>query len=354
MPQGAHPVPDEISLLALGTVILRSRWRILRWMFVGAGLASLLVFSRPPRYVATVSFLPQGSEPSRSELADLAGQFGFSLPNANQSFSPVFYTELLQSRAILGAVIRDTLSVDEMEGQRISFLDLFGVDGAGGRGREEDGIRRLRKTIQVSVVRTTEIVEFKVVTRWPSVSLAIATALMDGVNEFNRRTAQGQAGAERAFVEERLELAGIELREAEDRLQQFLSTNRQISNSPELQFQHDRLQRDVMLHQQLFTSLSQTYEEVRIREVRDTPQITLIDGPSLPADPEPRTAIPVFVLGAVLGGVVGALSAVSSGRLALRRNAGDEEVEEFFATIGELRTELSGLVHRKEKVSESD
>ncbi len=41
-------------------------------------------------------------------------------------------------------------------------------------------------------------------------------------------------GAERRFVESRLDRARRELRAAEDALQAFLQSNRQFSNSPEL------------------------------------------------------------------------------------------------------------------------
>jgi uncharacterized protein involved in exopolysaccharide biosynthesis len=54
-------------------------------------------------------------------------------------------------------------------------------------------------------------------------------------------------------------------------MQAFLQANRQWANSPDLTFQHDRLERDIALRQQVYTTLVQSFEQARISEVRDTP-----------------------------------------------------------------------------------
>lgn len=329
----------EVSLFELGTTVVRNRWRIARWVFIGASVAALSVFSKPALYRASASFVPQGSLGSRSELASLAGQFGVSLPTGSQSFSPEFYADLLKTGVLLRPIARDTFVVQEMGGQRMSFLDLFEIPGAAMR-REERGVKLLTRIVTATVVRSSRIVQLSVATEWPSVSLAVATALVSGVNEYNRRTMQGQAAAERRFIEDRLAVARAELREVEDRLERFLVTNRQFGSSPELTFERDRLQRDVLLHQQVFTSLTQSYEQVRIREVRDTPAITMFEPPSVPTLPEPRGRLKRILLGLVLGGFFGVLTAFTSEMMTRRKSEGVHEVEEFVGALGEVKGEI--------------
>ena len=333
---------DDLSLFAMATILLRNRWRIVRWMLVGGTLAALSAFTKPALYVASASFIPEGSDQSRSALAGLAGQYGLALPRGNQSQSPDFYSSLLTSRELLTPIARDTFVVQESGGRRIAFLDLFKIDGNSARRREEEGVRQLQNIVKPSIVRTTGVVELSVATQWQSVSLAIANELLTGVSEYNQRTRQGQAAAERKFVEGRLALAASDLRVAEDRLEAFLMTNRQFTSSPDLTFQRDRLQRDVTLKQQVFTSLTQSYEEVRIREVRDTPVITVIETASVPTVPEPRGRLVRVLFGLIFGALFGAFIAFVSGAIARRRQEGDPEADEFVNTLGEVKGKMLG------------
>jgi uncharacterized protein involved in exopolysaccharide biosynthesis len=336
---------DELSLFALGASFLRNRWRIVRWMLAGGAVAALLVFSKPPLYRASASLVPQGTaDQPRSALAGLAGQFGVVLPVTNQSQSPEFYAKLFKSRVLLADIVRDTFVVQEKGGRRIPFLDLFEIQEGSAKLREELGVKMLGGIVNSSVARTTGVVDVSVATQWPSVSLAIVSALVNGVSDYNQRARQGQAAAERKFVEGRLASASAELRAAEDRLEGFLRTNRQFASSPELTFQRERLQRDVSLQQQVFTSLTQSYEEVRIREVRDTPVITVIEPPAVPSLPESRGRLKSLLLGLFLGALIGTLLALSAEAIARRREDGDASANEFAGTIGEVKGEMLGRV----------
>jgi uncharacterized protein involved in exopolysaccharide biosynthesis len=127
-PIEARPAKDEeVSLLALGTTLVRSRWRIARWMLIGAVLSAVVILMRPRTYIASASFISQANDPSRSGLANLAGQMGIFLPTGNQSYSPDFYVTLLESPVVLLPVARDTITVTELGGKRMTMLDLLGV-----------------------------------------------------------------------------------------------------------------------------------------------------------------------------------------------------------------------------------
>src|SRR5438876_484305 len=88
-----------------------------------------------------------------------------------------------------------------------------------------------------------------------------------------------QASQERRFLGERLDTARAELRRAEGALEKFLQRNRSYPNSPTLLFEHDRLQREAGLRQDVYSMLTQAYEQARMQAVRNTPSISLIDHP---------------------------------------------------------------------------
>jgi tyrosine-protein kinase Etk/Wzc len=173
------------------------------------------------------------------------------------------------------------------------------------------------------------------------VSIGIVQALVTGVNEFNQNSRQSQASAERKFVEGRMAIANAELRAAEDRMEGFLRSNRQYVNSPDLTLQRERLQREVIQRQQVYSQLAQSYEEVRLREVRDTPVITIIEPPSAPALPEPRGRSKVVFLGIMLGGFVGVMLVLFADMRERRRQAGVSDADDLVAALHAARGDLA-------------
>lgn len=331
---------DELSLLQLAGSLLQHRWRIARWMIYGGAIATVFALLAPPQFAANASFTIQSSDVGRSGLAGLAGQFGIALPSSSQSASPDFFAMLLKSRVLLRQVARDTIVVREMGDRRTTFPELFDIKGKTPAQREDRSIVKLGKITTSSMGKTTEVVSVQALTQWPSVSLAIVSALVDGVNKYNLRTRQGQAALERKFIQSRLALADTELRRAEDRLKYFLTANRQYANSAELSFERDRLQRDIGLKQQTFTTLTQSYEDARIREVRETPAITMLEPPTVAAEPEPRGRIIRVLIGMVMGAIVGAFIVLIGDSLARRR--ADPESGAFFQALSDLHAETVG------------
>lgn len=333
---------DDVSIFTFGTMVLRNRWRIARWMLIGAVLAGLSVATKPKLYKSSASFMPQGTDPNRTMLSGLAGQLGVSVPAAATTNSSDFYSKLLRSPALLREIARDTFVIVEGGRRALPFVELFDIPPGNPPYREQLAVRQLQSMVQTSVDKTTGIVEFSLATRWPEVSQAIATSLLNGVNEFNQRSRQAQAAAERHFLQGRLDIANAELRRAEDRLQRFLSANRMIA-SPQLSFERERLEREVEMRQQVVLALTESYEDAQLREVRNTPLITPIEPPTAPAWAEPRGRVMRVLLGVIAGGLVGVLLSFLAFVAARRRHQGSPEIDEFFSTLGSIK---GGLIRR--------
>ena len=343
-----HPSSGEISLLSLGCVLLRWRRIVVGFGVFGAVAGFAAGITRGRVFTATAAFIPQGTEVGGvGDLAAAASQFGIRLPSSGTDlWGPAVYAELLTSNALLEPIALDTVVVRERGGRRAALADLLRVKASTPERRTELTVRALRRILTVTDDRQLSAVRLSVTTPWPSVSLAVALELLRGVNEFNLETRKSQAAAERQFVEAQAAGADSALRAAEDRLQSFLQRNRALANSPELTFQDDRLRRAVALRQQIYTSLMQSLEGARIREVRDTPVITVLEPPHLPVIAAPRGLLRRTTLGGLGAGIVGVMIAFLAQGLVGARRAASAETQMFFEL---LEQSTPRILRRKRK-----
>jgi uncharacterized protein involved in exopolysaccharide biosynthesis len=262
--------------------------------------------AQPRSWRTEVSFRPQGNESSTGRLSSLAAQFGVSVPAGAREDSPEFYVELVRSRAFMTR-LADTPLPDAEDGT-VSLPELVGIEGGSPEEVEERTVRWLQeRAVSASTGMETGVVRVAVTTEWPAVSAALAEAVIAEVNRFNSAVRRSQASAEREFVGKQLKSARGELQAAEDSLRRFLEANRQFQNSPQLRFEHDRLQRDVDMRQQLFASLNEAFQQARISEVRNTPVINVLQEPYIAALPQGRELFLKLLLGLVAGGGLGLL-----------------------------------------------
>ena len=306
-----RPQADEdLTLVGLLRFLLLHRRLVLGTGLLAFLLISIVAFLSARTYTSTARFMPQASEGALSRLSGLAATFGVSVPLTDPGSSPAFYADLLQSRDILRRTVETRYAFaargDSLRGTLIQLLRARGDSPA---ARRDAAAKKLLENVDVTVGRETGTVDLDVTMRWPELSRQVAARMIELVSDFNLNRRQTKAGAERRFVESRVAEARDSLRVAEARFQGFLQRNREYRNSPPLLFEYDRLQREVNMQQQVYTSLAQSYEAARIDEVRNTPVITLMEPPDLPAKPNARLALLKGLLAGVLGLALGALVA---------------------------------------------
>ncbi|HWV57913.1 MAG TPA: Wzz/FepE/Etk N-terminal domain-containing protein [Longimicrobiales bacterium] len=315
---GRAPEQDDLSFAELATMLLRERRLLVALPLAAAFLVAVITVITPRTYTSTGSFVPYAGESAASRAMGLAAQLGFILPTAGNAYSPDFYVELLRSREILGRVVDSEFEVTipglfpgreaVRRGNLVEVLEL--ESGSPGRDREK-AMEALAEMTSLSTGRLSGTVTLSVSTRWPELSQQIAERMLTLVDEFNRVQRQSQAAAERLFIEERLATVRQELSDAEAELQTFLQRNRAFESSPELRFEHDRLQREVVMRQQLYSSLAQGYEQARIDEVRNTPVITVVQAPETPVLPDRRGLVLKVASALIAGGMLAIVLAVA-------------------------------------------
>jgi uncharacterized protein involved in exopolysaccharide biosynthesis len=223
----------------------------------------------------------------------------------------------------------------------MTLAQFYGLDEATPELTSMKVVRRLKKDIDTQIDLKSGVIGLTVTARNAELARALNHALLDLVNQFNLRTRQSQARAERIFAEARLAEVRDSLRAAEDRLQGFLQRNRDYRNSPELAFQQDRLAREVALQQAVAQTLLQGYEQAKLQEVRDIPVLTIIGQPELPPRADGRGVTKKPFLVAFLAAVIAiGLAFFRELRTGLERSQSADAVEFrglVAAALGELR-----------------
>jgi uncharacterized protein involved in exopolysaccharide biosynthesis len=346
--------PDhDISFFELLTPVIRG-WRLIAgFALAGALTAAIVLLLQRPVYTAHTSFAPETSPVtslagSLAGLAGLAGEFGVAAPKGT-SLSPEFFARVLHSREILRSTLQSPFPAPAADSSRPSrtLLDILDVSGKTPEQRLYKGERRLERQTEIDVDRETGMVSLRVEMQDPRLAALVANRMVELLNRFNLERRQSQSREERRFSGDRLATAERELRAAERAHLAFLQRNRTYSESPLLNFEANRLARDVQLKQEIFLTLTKSYEQARISEVRDTPVLTVIDS-AVPAvlRTRPRRTLGTIVAG-LLAGLLGLAVAYAVHYRSRARSQGRPDYLAMKEAWNEARQEVAASLKRR-------
>lgn len=341
-PDASTERADGLSLLEIAGAAMSYRRLI-----VGVGLSFALLIAawvllRPRTYSASASFTPQASRSQLGGLGGLAAQFGVMVPTSENNQSPQFYADLLESRTILEPLTAMIVQFNANAAtQRGTYADFARIKGTDTLQRREAAVISLRAAITVDVAPRTGIVRLEVKTRYPQLSAILADSALHLLNRFNVETRRSQAATQRTFLEQRLATVSQELRDAEDAAAEFGRRNRgDLMQSPALQTQQERLSRAVTLRSQVYGTLAQALEQAKLDEIRDTPLITVIETPRLPARPDPRGLILSTLVGFLAGSFLGLVIALVLYAIDVARRRQPDSFASFHAAVEAAKSDL--------------
>ena len=115
---------------------------------------------------------------------------------------------------------------------------------------------------------------------------------------------------QKEFVIGRLQEVQIELYKAEVQLKNFREGNLQISLSPALLLEQERLEREIDIQTGLYISLKQQLEQIKISENKNISSIKVIDEPSIPVKPSKPNKKLIVITAGLLGFIIGSMVAI--------------------------------------------
>lgn len=327
----------EVSLLTVLGALLR-RWKLV--ILLPLVLASVVVASRllsEREYAAQSQFMPQSPD-QRSRLPGLAAQLGIVPPTAGAADSPEFYHSLITSPDLLRQVATSTYTIiDEVTGQRreTTLVELFGDPEEPEAERLGAAVKQLEGQITVSLDRSAGLVTVEARSTQPELAAQINRRVLELVGDFNVERRQTHARAEREFVADQMVAAQRNLEAAERELENFLEQNRRFAESPSLRFEVARLERRIALRQEIALALSQSFEQARLEEVRNTPVISVIRQPEFSVQPVGRRTVLSGLIALFAGLIFGVVLALAMEYFAEHRR---ENPQGYAALTGRKRS----------------
>ncbi|WP_251963773.1 Wzz/FepE/Etk N-terminal domain-containing protein [Salinibacter ruber] len=368
---------DEVSLLDILLVLARHKTLIVRTVLVFTLLGVTYALLAEEEFTSEARVVREaqqegGGLPSGIPGGALSG-LGISLGGASSGLTPPAYPDVLQSREVRLAVVRDTFRFPDVE-RPMTYVEYVNrpagtlrqvlkytlwlpwtLKGMLGRAiskspapagttqagepmipssEENNALKAVSGKISASVDDETGLMTISVTTEGAQLAADLAESVLDHFARRVREIRTEKVREQLEFVKERFKVAEQELEAAEERLTQFLERN-QNPTTATLQFQRDRLQRQVSFKEQLYSELQSQLTQTRLDLQRRQPVVTVVEQPVPPMSRTSPQRTYIVLVALLFGGVAGiGLAFLKSFIENAKENVGEEK------KIDEIRNRL--------------
>jgi uncharacterized protein involved in exopolysaccharide biosynthesis len=266
---GATYAADDVGLAAVLAPVVE-RWRLMMLVaFLAVGAVATFLLMRAPRYQARVV------------VATVSAQQGFSLggaaallggaaaaPQGGLQVSPALIASLVKSRRVLTAVGTSTVPggteriVDRIAERQVAPSFIPAV---------------MSRAVSSNVSKETGLVTVDVVVPDSALARTICERVIAATSRAYVETARAQATQLREAQELRVDSASRMLRRAEERLQGFMSGNRNFEDYSPRSTDLRSLQRTLTLAEGIYSKAVNDREAAVAKELENTPAVVVVD-----------------------------------------------------------------------------
>ncbi|MEM8485831.1 MAG: Wzz/FepE/Etk N-terminal domain-containing protein [Bacteroidota bacterium] len=364
--------PQEASLLDLLLIVARNRKLIITTTFCCATLALLLALFSASKYTASAKVIREvetdNSMRNLGGLSLLSG-IGLNLGGSSTGLTPDAYPDVLSSREVRLAVVRDTFYFRDID-QTLTFTEYanrenwktyvkrftIGLPGtiikairppvdrtAASAGvaqayptvEEEEAIKYISELIGTAIDQETGLMIIASTTHDPFLSRDITQRFVEHLVERIETIRTQKAKRDLNFIKQRYEVARDSLVSTENSLAFFNDRNTN-PQSARLRTQQARLQRQVTFKSELFSDLQAQLTQAEIDLQRSRPVITLLEKPVPPIKPSGPRRLMLIAVGIIVGLILGVGLALVTSVLENLRAKQEEE-----AKLDEIATAFS-------------
>ena len=340
---------DEIDLLELAKTIWNKRMFILKIVGIGAFLGVIVALLSPKEYKSTSTLMPEYSTESQGEASSLLRQYGGLLglsggsyssnsnairvdlyPNIVQSTNfqmqlmqqPFYFSDLdttatlfeyyteLNSAGVLGFVAEYTIGLPgKILGAILPKKELMtSVPGATEESlvlnlskEEFEVVETLRGKISASLDEESGIVSVTVTLPDNVAAAAVTEYTIRELTEYLTEYRTEKVLRDLTFVEEQLATAEVRFEAAQLALAEFRDSN-QGNLSARAQTDEQRLNSEYQIAFNLYNSLTQQYEEAKLKVQETTPVFKTLEPVQVPINDETSGAM-ILIVFIMLSGI---------------------------------------------------
>ncbi len=268
---GRPEVVDGIDSLTFLTPIIEKRRQIVLFVLLTSLAVGAFAFSRPRRYKAELSVTPVVNNRASPALGGIAALAGATLQQGYQ-LTPARMVELIKSRRVLAGVGLSTLTPNS----KTTIIDRV-LDEEYTRNDPEEVEKHIEKLLTVAANKETGTITVSVAHRDSALARMIALRTMDSASQIFVRTSKAQAQQLRVAQEARVAQTRQQLARAEEELREFNFSNRATPAYSQASVERARLQRNIMIAEQVYTQAATDQESAFARELEATPTVVVHD-----------------------------------------------------------------------------
>jgi len=283
-------------------------------LFLSAAYALLA----QPFYQTSTKIVYQSSAKSTGNLAALASLAGVAM-GAGGDDASAYLADIVKSGDLMTLILDkewrvSSVFADTSTPVKIENLWEFETDTTEQNWQEQKRSTLLKTLAEGGYISFSQDKKSGVITLTtefedPRVSYDVNVFLFQELNNTLVNKMNNKAKSNRQFIEGRLTEVKQDLARAENILKAYRERNR-LRLDPGDVLEDGRLQREVLINQEVMIQLQKQYEMAKIEEAKDMPVLDIIDSPRMPVEKSKPQRKKIVLMGLVAGLLLGLLAAL--------------------------------------------
>tara|TARA_Y100001970_G_C14258903_1_gene877905 strand:- start:7313 stop:8536 length:1224 start_codon:yes stop_codon:yes gene_type:complete len=309
-PDFSNEEATHIDIIKSGIRSIIKNWTLILSITVFILILSavhLFILSNPI-FISKGTVLPNQDASSANSVSSIMDQFGLGgvASATNDISSAKLFPDIIRSKTLSLNLLKKRFNTASY-GDSVSLLDILVKDRSSVNDdvRRELAFKKLKNRINISQGYNSPLLTISVTAPEAKLAKDIADAILDELISMQKRFKLKKINEKRTFIRDRIAIVDEELKSAEMTLKKFREQNRNISGSPALLLEEDRLKREVQVQLQIYITLKRELELAQIEAVEKNTVLTVLDAPEIPVfreSPKRRRGMTVaLIIGLMMG-----------------------------------------------------